>query len=374
MAAAAASVPVRELDDVTECPICAEELTDARVLPCIHTFCLKCLQDYIKSNTPGEKLPCPLCRQGFDIPKGGIPKLPKNYFVDKVLQVKKLAFQLSKDDVECDLGICGEDKNDLGRKAKGKATMFCIECTKNMCAHCFNCHKKFKANASHKVIGLNEQIRTEDVLAKLPENSCDKHSEESIKLYCSECKLAVCIMCFAEEHSSHKCSDVKKVADELTKQLDGDITALRETDKMCNELMKKLEGDKKKLTYETEKAQRAISAEADKLHNLVTIVKQKMLAKLSEVKKNGHKEIESIREEAQLRSVIIRNFIQYETELKRKGTACDIAKLASSMHERAKELHQFDLDVNYNIKVKFTGNSSYDEITKLFGELDIEGL
>jgi len=367
MAAAAASVPVRELDDVTECPICAEDLTDARSLPCIHTFCLKCLQDYTKRTKPGNKLPCPLCRQEFAVPGGGIAKLPKNYFVEKVLHAKKLASRMSTDDVECEL--CVDEKDGSGGNVNGKATVFCTDCSKNMCARCFSYHKKFKANASHKVVNFSEQLKTED-LVKFTENSCDKHSEESIKLYCFQCKLAVCMMCFVEEHSSHKCSDIKKVADELMKQLDGDITALQETDNKCNKLIEKLESDKTELTGNTEKAKQAINAESEKLHSIVDRIKQEMLSELSKVKKDTDKEIESIKDEAELRSVIIRNFTLYEKELKQKGTACDIAKLASSMCERAKELRQFNLDSNYNIKVNFTGKSSYDEVRKMFGELD----
>jgi len=372
MAAAAASVPVRELEDVTECPICAEELTDARVLPCIHTFCLKCLQGYMKNTKPGDKRPCPLCRQHFAVPDGGLPKLLRNYFVEKVLQVKKLAYRLSTDDVECDL--CGEDKDTSSANSNGKATVFCTVCSKNMCARCFSYHKKFKANASHRVIGLNEQLKSEDLM-KFPESSCDKHSEESIKLYSFECKLAVCMMCFAEEHSSHKCSDIKKLAEGLTKQLDGDINALQKTDDGCNKLMKRLEGDKKKLTDITEKARLAINAEAVKLHSIVERLKQEMLAKLSEVENNNcYKEIESKTEDAELRSVLIRNFIQYETQLKQNGTACDIAKLASSMQERATELLPFNLDLSYSVNVKFTGNSSYDKAKRMFGKLHVEGL
>ena len=34
--------------DVTECPICTEVIKDSKVLPCIHTFYLKCLEQYWK--------------------------------------------------------------------------------------------------------------------------------------------------------------------------------------------------------------------------------------------------------------------------------------------------------------------------------------
>jgi len=60
----------KELDDMTECSICTEVFTDPRVLPCIHTFCLKCLLNYGKDRQPGDHMPCPLCRKEFTIPDG----------------------------------------------------------------------------------------------------------------------------------------------------------------------------------------------------------------------------------------------------------------------------------------------------------------
>ena len=53
----------RQLDDITECPICTEVYTDPRVLPCVHTYCLKCIEKYSEDKQPGDELACPLCRK-----------------------------------------------------------------------------------------------------------------------------------------------------------------------------------------------------------------------------------------------------------------------------------------------------------------------
>ena len=77
--------------DVTECPICSEVIVDSKVLPCIHTFCLKCLEQFWKEKKPGDQVPCPLCRTPFNIPEGGLSNLPKNCFVEKLLDAQKLS-------------------------------------------------------------------------------------------------------------------------------------------------------------------------------------------------------------------------------------------------------------------------------------------
>jgi len=78
-------------DDITECPICTEEFTDPRVLPCGHTYCLKCIEAWSTDRQPGDELACPLCRKQFTLTSSGFSNLPKNFFVANILQMKELS-------------------------------------------------------------------------------------------------------------------------------------------------------------------------------------------------------------------------------------------------------------------------------------------
>lgn len=69
---AEAVIAVKCLDGVMECPICTEVYTDSRVLPCIHTYCLKCITRWGEDKNPGERLACPLCMEEFEVPAGGL--------------------------------------------------------------------------------------------------------------------------------------------------------------------------------------------------------------------------------------------------------------------------------------------------------------
>ena len=80
-----------EFKDIAESPICTEVYSEPKVLPYIHTFCLKCLEGWSKDKNPGDQVSCPLCRMEFTVPDGRLEKLPKNYFVAKLLEVKLIA-------------------------------------------------------------------------------------------------------------------------------------------------------------------------------------------------------------------------------------------------------------------------------------------
>jgi len=79
----------KQLDDITECPICTEVFTDPRSLPCVHTYCLKCIREYSKDYHPGDELACPLCRKEFTLPSNGVDDLPKNFFVTNFLEMRQ---------------------------------------------------------------------------------------------------------------------------------------------------------------------------------------------------------------------------------------------------------------------------------------------
>jgi len=57
--ATAASV-TKDLTDLTTCPICLELFDNPKSLPCLHAFCLKCLQEHFKDKNPRDEAQCPI--------------------------------------------------------------------------------------------------------------------------------------------------------------------------------------------------------------------------------------------------------------------------------------------------------------------------
>ena len=176
------TLPVKQLGDITECPICAELFTDPRVLPCIHTFCLKCLEKCAEDKIAGGRLACPMCRKEFVIPGGGMADLPRNYFIGKLLEVRKLARALSLNQTPCDL--CSADEGKDEDESVTAAVAHCFDCSQNMCPSCISYHKRFRPTTSHRTGQLGEQQSVSDLLLKLPEIHCDQHPDKVLKVFC----------------------------------------------------------------------------------------------------------------------------------------------------------------------------------------------
>ncbi|CAC5372810.1 TRIM45 [Mytilus coruscus] len=118
------------MEDRDSCPVCFENFIMPKLLPCKHTFCLRCLKDYCdqQKTVSNEKLTttnkdsimdknqiiCPLCRNICTIPKKGFQDLFTNYFV-----------QISKPPKICEICV---QKN---------ISTYCTTCFKNKCKICF---------------------------------------------------------------------------------------------------------------------------------------------------------------------------------------------------------------------------------------------
>ncbi|XP_067663988.1 tripartite motif-containing protein 3-like [Haliotis asinina] len=60
------------------CPICKNVFDRPKAIPCLHTFCLDCLESYVARNGNDGRFPCPVCRQTIYIPSGGVWSFPDN--------------------------------------------------------------------------------------------------------------------------------------------------------------------------------------------------------------------------------------------------------------------------------------------------------
>lgn len=85
------------LDDTLTCPICFQAFTEPETNPktlphCFHSFCLKCLENYVDKQFAGKtSFLCPTCRREAQIPEDGVKAFTKGFFLERLyaLQMKK---------------------------------------------------------------------------------------------------------------------------------------------------------------------------------------------------------------------------------------------------------------------------------------------
>jgi len=324
----------KQLDDLTECAICTEVYMDPRVLPCVHTFCLKCIEAWSKDKQPGDKLACPLCRKEFSLPSNGVTDFPKNFFIQKFLQMRELSSVESQSSL-CE--ACSGGEVDERRVA----TVYCVDCQQKICQTCEKDHKKFKATLLHSIVNIGEKFVKEKFFEALPAN-CDIHTGDPLRIYCFDCKSAICMMCYVELHNNHKCSDITKVDDDFRKQMGSDAEKTVAGIEKCREMLKGLEKEMKGFEVLVVTTEIEINAKAEQLKKKIDIEKERLINELKSMKEERMKEIESLREEIERLLVSMESYKKYVDEMREKGTACDVARAANGLHNRADELLVFD--------------------------------
>ncbi|XP_046338203.2 uncharacterized protein LOC124119653 [Haliotis rufescens] len=188
-------------DNHLTCVICTEVFTDPATLQCSHTFCKSCLLKYTKTQPQAiqaKSIPCPSCRQ---LTKVANPARPVEEWV-RQLKPNHI-IQSLMDDLEESSGTCSMCKDD-GETTQG--TMWCTICDDVFCDGCLQLHKKIPRLRDHKVIDLRIHRNEKPMASSF---MCRIHKDEKIKLFCKDCRMAICTVCCSIKH--RKCDDVETI-------------------------------------------------------------------------------------------------------------------------------------------------------------------
>jgi len=333
MASAASSDIRKQLSSIAECSVCCETFSDPRQLPCIHTFCFKCIGGFTRDSEPRNEVPCPLCRKNFTIPDGGIGSLPKNFFVQQLVDIA------SPTSSRCQ--GCSVDGSKQSNAVL--AVKFCVECSERLCESCVDSHQKVTVTRKHELVDLSEDGGSMERVMKSKTIYCHKHTDRPVELYCFECKKVICMLCFVELHKEHECSDVKKVAREFQTQMTGDIKNMRDTLATCHSLIKGSKDYKVGFNRKLDATHKEICDRVDTLIQLFSIEKAKFLIKLSAIRTERNKQLDNMVGEIEQHVSFVESIVAYTEQLRDKGTAGDVAQQTNTLHIRAGELMKLDV-------------------------------
>ena len=266
----------KSLRKEAECPLCLETVKDPKTLPCLHSFCLVCLDKH--ANYARRQLQtaikCPVCQASFQIPQedtfGG---LPASFHLNRLVDLLALA-DGGTESQQC--GSCEENNT---------ATHYCFECQSFLCTTCFKAHQRFKATRGHKNISV-DNLQADDVekLIRRPVMCSEQyHQDQPLEYYCKDCNVCTCIKCSVVSHNHHTMVDMQKAADEQKMQIDealkkvkAEVVILENEMKNQTELMNK---NKTQISAAREKMNETV----DDCIRLLTEHKASMNAKFDEI-------------------------------------------------------------------------------------------
>ncbi|KAL3891833.1 hypothetical protein ACJMK2_004079 [Sinanodonta woodiana] len=192
------------------CSICLDKFTSPRQLPCLHSFCEHCLQDYItakagSTDTIFEEFMCPVCRA---VTRPANKERPVREWAS--LFPNSPFPLMGKSKVERSCEVCSNSSDTSSILAK----KLCVVCEEFMCDNYAMCHKNMKITKSHQIIGIEQLESNPQTRFKFLEGfGCPEHDNEDIKFYCRSHETACCGTCFFLHHKA--CSNVLQLKESL---------------------------------------------------------------------------------------------------------------------------------------------------------------
>ena len=194
-----------------ECPLCLETVKDPKTLPCLHSFCLLCIDKhagYAKRKLEAT-IKCPVCQACFQIPEGDtFSGLPTSFHLNRLVDLLAL-----RDDSE-------EAQRCSSCEENNTATCYCFVCQNFLCKDCFDAHQRLKATRGHRNV-LIENLQAQDVeeLMHRPAMCAKKyHENEPLDYYCQDCSVCICHKCSIVSHNRHSLVDLQEAAEEQKMQ------------------------------------------------------------------------------------------------------------------------------------------------------------
>ena len=217
------------------CSVCLELFSEPKVLPCCHTFCLKCLEKTVRSGQKKGEIACPQCRKTHAIPAGGLTEFLTDFIASHEIEVASLKSSESCKGVKAP--ICGECEEDKPLES------YCNDCQNYLCHDCGSqLHKRVKAYRGHTVVLIDDI----DVTTFQPcqVRYCATHKGQSLKLYCETCTMLICCDCAVINHRQHDyefVNNARKKVDAEMESLMSDVNQKLDVFKHNLEQIKKVE-------------------------------------------------------------------------------------------------------------------------------------
>ena len=310
------------LREEVSCPVCTNIYTDPKQLPCLHSFCLHCLNQWHRTSHGRDTIRCPKCQALSRVPESGdLKDLPTSFYLNGLIDVLAIR-ECKTSQVKC--GNCDKSSSE---------NSYCFQCCMFYCQDCIIGHNIMKTYKDHRVLALKEfQDKDYEDVMKRPD-FCPKedHNKEELKYFCKTCEMPVCQICVILDHGGHNMKLIKEEAEiqksEMKSFLENQKCNLQAKMKTVNQLDEEFA----KLMQQGEDVKRDVQRFVD---NLVAVIEAKKQNILSSLEKETRRSLDLVMEqktEIQRQITAIESALENTDKLLTRSSNAEIVQLKKSL-------------------------------------------
>ncbi|XP_015762148.1 PREDICTED: E3 ubiquitin-protein ligase TRIM71-like [Acropora digitifera] len=342
-----------------ECPLCLDTVQNPKTLPCLHSFCLECLDKLANfaRRQLQTSIKCPVCQASFSIPDTNtFANFPSSFHLNRLVDV------LALHDSTVQVQKCNScDENNL-------ATSYCFVCQNFMCESCLQSHQRLKATRDHRHVLINK-LQAQDVqeLIERPIMCSQKyHKDQPLEFYCQDCKVLICHKCSVVSHNRHNMTDTHQAAQEQKIQMAEAVAKLKaEVLLYENEIKKQTELKDKNVT-DIMNAEKKMTDSVEEWIRDLREHEKKMKQKFREIYEAEQKQHETRLENLELITTQLKSCVERGQGVLERNISAEILQTNHTILQRCDELintrksdRYKSPDLHYFVKKKF---DTFDQI------------
>ena len=256
------------LNEEVSCSVCMVTFTEPKQLPCLHSFCLHCLEGIQRTSGRHDVITCPECRRESQVPGGKLKDLPTNFRINSLLDVLAIR-DCNSTGVKC--GNCDKRRVE---------SFYCFQCYSFWCDECITGHNIIRANNEHRVLALKDfEDQDIEVVLKRPA-FCSRpgHEKKELEFFCKKCQETVCSSCVVTAHDGHVKVLLEEAANESKLQVMSAIESRKaKVQKMRNKISK-IDEDCRNIEAKVAKVKRSAQQFAESMIAVIEAKKQEIIA------------------------------------------------------------------------------------------------
>ena len=317
------------LKEEVTCSVCIQLYTNPKQLPCLHIFCLECLNNLARTSTRYGKIKCPICQAEVAVPETGtMEALPSCFYVKNLLDTLAIK-ECNTSKVTC--GNCDEKRDEAS---------YCFHCGKFWCKDCLNAHNVLKESKDHRVLSLKDfqDEDFEDVLKRPAFCQKELHEKEVLKFYCKVCKVPVCQNCVIVEHNKHDVEYLEVSARAVKKSIASKLETVKESRQVYTDVIQEYEAKTRMLDHRSQSIKGQIQEAAKSL--IVTIQRQEeeMIAKVENETKRIREVDMRKQGELQDKLKLIEESIRQAERLLERSTGAELVRSTTAIDKHFNDL------------------------------------
>ena len=334
--------------------------TDPKQLPCLHSFCLHCLNGIQRTSGVHGKITCPECRRQFEIPgSGNLSVLPTNFRINSLIDVLAIK-ECSTANVKC--GNC--DK-------RSAQTLYCFQCCSFWCEECILAHNIIRTNKEHKTLALKD-FQDQDIEAVLKRPAfCQKelHEKEELKFFCKNCKVAICNSCAMTLHEGHGKMLLQEATNARKTKINSMIKSLKE--KVLEKRKEVEQFNQKSMEVQAQVAdvKSQVQTNVDQMIAIIEARKQDVFDAVDDQAKKSLETLSQKKGEAENQVKIMESAIEQTESLMKRNFSTEILGFNETFDKILQEQ-----GTQENRDTEFIPRFSFTKSEKLINVLNSEGI